>query len=423
MRKKLLFSLLVLLTLIGGLSFASSQSVIGNYAVQDHVGEEKISQDPLLITMEKQLISVEEQNGLFIWVKNQFNHDLNFTLQINGSNFFFDQFEEQEIYELLIINISLSAGQTINKSLSIRYNTIDENYVSSIQTFSVMLFDNTSSEVIFSSTEWLWIYTDFSTMYKPHISSTQYPLYSTSKVLVTYSILMNESIPNGVIIINVNNIDDVTHNYKITLTNNTSLLKFDEIFSEGYQCTLICSDRSFYHASFEYSLPEDSVWGLLPFTLKFRMDSDPFIEKTLLLEISTQMGSKIIENNQKGTYQKREENLNEIKIFSKISEYLKIRIAIITEEEGQNALYYPEILVKDEYFTFNISSDQFSTNSILLFYGMDHHDTFQKVNLHLVEVIEGPLEEGKAKSSPGIEFLTLFLAIPIMVLISRRLKR
>jgi len=91
-------------------------------------------------------------------------------------------------------------------------------------------------------------------------------------------------------------------------------------------------------------------------------------------EISTQMGNKILENNQKGTYQKREGNLNEIIIFSNISEYLMTRIAIITETKDKNALYYLEVVVEDDYFTFNISLDQFSVNSILLIYRTDDQE-------------------------------------------------
>ncbi|NHJ02693.1 MAG: hypothetical protein EAX86_11190 [Candidatus Heimdallarchaeota archaeon] len=411
------FLVLVFATLV------TSSLIVEKVSLQTELQTTKLikTQVQVQVSLEKQLAIIGEQIGLSIKIQNE-GENCYFNLKINGSMVFIKELGGIETFKNHLKSFILAAGESINISFQMRYETNDTLFLSSVQTFNILLFDNTTSETAFSATEWIWVYRDFNSLYKSHVSSKMYPLYANSEVLATYSAIMNETSSTGKILININNRDVISHNYEIIIQNETSLLRFADIFTEGYQCSLICSDRRTYYATFEYSFPEDSIWTILPFTIRFSIDSNFLIERTFLLQLQANqdVDQPIEGSNLKGKYHKNGD-INEIIIFTKIPRETT-RVAILTKNEFPNSIYYPDIIIRSDYFSFNISSTTLSKDLILFVYGTNSKEQFQIVNLQLVEVPEGLITPKNFYISPDIYLMLIFISLGIItnILIARK---
>ncbi|MHA2203215.1 MAG: hypothetical protein ACW991_05955 [Candidatus Hodarchaeales archaeon] len=282
-------SRIIIITLFGSLFISNFRSQI--YATHKepdiHSNISTTTQiEPVNISLNKRIIRSTEKIQLKIEITNFCDMTTDFIYKIWGEKFYFSNRDGSTLYQNVTDKIFLNPDQIGNISVNIWYDPETEDLLSSVQVFSVEIIKADTTEMIYSKTEWVWIYSEYNEMVKPKIPDIRYPLYNDQSLLVSYSLHYNENTSSGFIRFNINNLADNTQEYRITISNGSQFLRFDESYIDGgYECSLICSGKGNYEANFNYLLPEGSVWALIPITIVFQLDSEKLLEKEVVIEI------------------------------------------------------------------------------------------------------------------------------------------
>jgi hypothetical protein len=366
------------------------------------------------ISLDKRIIRSAEELKLTINITNFSDETTEYAYKIYGEYFSFTNIEGSAFYQNLTDTISVDPDQTGNISIDVEYkiNFETEALLSSVQTFFIEIIKAGTTEVIYSNTEWVWIYSEYDEMVKPEIPNVRYPLYTDKSLLVSYSLHYRENTSSGFIRFNINNLADNTQEYRIFISNQSQFLRFDKSFiDEGYECSLICSGKGNFDANFSYLLPEGSVWALVPITIGFQLDSKKLLEKAVVVEIQPFNDFKLNAIKKSGDYLIDENGTVSITTSKDDLPTFDITLVLFSNVTKQEDLIYPEINDVNDQLELIISEEELAPRYLVFIYGenVPTFYTIAQMQLFRASVPNSTLNESQAAQVSFIGLKIIFL--------------
>ncbi|MFX0126306.1 MAG: hypothetical protein ACFFAE_21980, partial [Candidatus Hodarchaeota archaeon] len=328
--------------------------------------------NPVTISMDKRIVRSAEELRLTINITNLSDQTTEYVYKIYGDNFSFTNMEGSIFYHNLTDNVSVNPDQTAKISIDVEYE-IDpetEDLISSVQVFFCEIIEAETTKVIYSKTEWVWIYSEYDEMVKPKIPNVRYPLYTDKSLLVSYSVHYRENTSSGFIRFNINNLADNTQEYRILISNKSQFLRFDKVYiDEGYECSLICSGKGNFDANFSYLLPKGSVWTLIPITISFQLDSKKLLEKEVVVEIQPFVESELNIIKKSGDFVINENGTVHISTSKDDLPTSDIYMVLFSNKTNQRKLIYPEINDLNDQLELIISEQELAPSYLVFIYG------------------------------------------------------
>ncbi len=378
----------------------------------------QVQQDLMSISITQRFLKVKEETELRIQISNPSNKTTTFIYSVSAPNFYFRD-QENENQGFMKKNVTLFPLQIKNFSLLCWIKLDDKQVISTVQVLYANLHDVDQNSTLSSVKDWVWVYSDFNEMIRPKITKSPFPLFFSEDIFVYYSIHFNESAPTGYIRFHINNMIDETQEYRIIISNNSQSLKFETVFYNGFHCSLVCGDKNAYEARFSYSLPNGSLWALIPLSVRFFLDSDLLIHQNMLIELRNNdiNSEEILEK--KGSYR-----LNS-------SEQISVKVPINAELEGNFTVFtlsnrsgvtIPILLdteIREDSIYLKINEETFSESLVLFIYNPESLSLFTSSHVSLVEVEKYPIETTSNKMSSFLILLSS-IAIAILVLVNKK---
>lgn len=383
----------------------------------------RIQQDQIQVFIDSRFIKANEEVILTIQINNIFEQNNTFNYSVSGPNLHFIDQNGIKYNELIQENITLISHQTTNISLVLLYESNETHVISSVQAYKVEIFDITRDINVYSTEDWVWIYNDYNKMSKPIITEIPIPLYFSETAFLYHSFHFNDTADNGFIEFYMKSIADETHAYQINISNRSQYLQFDTMYYNGFQCSLICGERNIYNAHFSYSLPEGSIWALIPFSVAIIQDGTLVANQELSMEVK---GNEITDNltiiERKGTFQEidNEQVLIKVKAFSFEDEILKL--ALMTNESSSSSLIFPDIQISEDFISFKLRKEEFSDNMTGLFYNPMETNFFKSVNIQLTEIYQFQTDT-TSNRAPSFLLITIIGVMCLITVLHKKYRK
>ncbi|MFX1508322.1 MAG: hypothetical protein ACFFDC_19750 [Promethearchaeota archaeon] len=383
--------------------------------------------NPVTISLDKRIVKSAEKLTLTINITNFSDQTIEYVYKIYGENFSFTNKEGSFFYHNLTGDVSVNPDQTGKISVGVEYK-IDpetEDLISSVQVFLIEIIEAETTEVIYSNTEWVWIYSDYDEMVKPEIPNTKYPLYNDKTLLISYSLHYRVNTSSGYIRFNINNLADNTQEYRIYISNKSQFLRFDKSYiDDGYECSLICSGKGNFDANFSYILPKGSVWTLIPITIGFQLDGKKLIEEEVVVEIQPLVDSELNIIKKSGDFVINENGTVRISTSKDDLPTSDIYMVLFSNITNQRELIYPEINDMNDQLELIISEQELAPSYLIFIYGKTTPAfyTIAQMQLFSASLPVSTSEQSQAANISFIGIQMILFAGLILVLIKKGIR-
>ncbi|MFX0184015.1 MAG: hypothetical protein ACFE95_13110 [Candidatus Hodarchaeota archaeon] len=152
---------------------------------------------------------------------------------------------------------------------------------------------------------------------------------------------------------------------------------------------MICGERNIYDVKFNYSLPEGSIWALIPFSVTIIQDGILVSKQEISMEIkSNEIANNITIIERKGMFQEidNEQVLIKVKAFFFEDEILRLTLMTNVPSSNSSSLLFPDIQISEDFISFKLRKEEFSDNITGLIYNPMEINFFKSINFQLTEI-------------------------------------